>query len=98
MNLPKVLCLHGFGQNKSIMAKKTKFIRDKLKNNIEFGILFYINTCFIANFIFLLVYISGKFPLPEDHSIVVGFNEFIEKKGLQNQKNSILNIHAIKIY
>jgi hypothetical protein len=37
MGLPKVLCLHGIGQNKIIMAKKTKLIRDKLKNKVEFG-------------------------------------------------------------
>jgi hypothetical protein len=35
--LPKLLCLHGYGQNKSIMIKKSQLIREKLKNQVEFG-------------------------------------------------------------
>ncbi|KXN71663.1 hypothetical protein CONCODRAFT_5648 [Conidiobolus coronatus NRRL 28638] len=76
MGLPKILCLHGFGQNKTIMAKKTKFISDKFKNKAEF------------------VYISGKFPLPEYHPIVEGFNSFIKKKGLEDQKNKFENFFS----
>jgi hypothetical protein len=37
MSLPKVLCLHGFGQNASIMSKKTQQIRELLSDRVEFG-------------------------------------------------------------
>ncbi|KXN71662.1 hypothetical protein CONCODRAFT_78230 [Conidiobolus coronatus NRRL 28638] len=69
MSLPKVLCLHGIGQNKTIMAKKTKFIRDKFKNKVKF------------------VYATGSYALPEEHPIILGFNEYIKKNGLEDRKN-----------
>ncbi|KXN71659.1 hypothetical protein CONCODRAFT_84566 [Conidiobolus coronatus NRRL 28638] len=36
MSLPKILCLHGFGQNASIMSKKTQQIRELLSDRVEF--------------------------------------------------------------
>jgi predicted esterase len=35
-SLPKILCLHGYGQNSTIFAKKTGYLRPYLKNQLEF--------------------------------------------------------------
>ncbi|KXN71657.1 hypothetical protein CONCODRAFT_5642, partial [Conidiobolus coronatus NRRL 28638] len=64
--LPKLLCLHGYGQNKSIMIKKSQLIREKLKIKL--------NLC--------LVYISAPNKLPDNHEHVVDFKKYLEGRGL----------------